>query len=419
MAVVHKTNGEGSIIHDTAGGRDRWIYQYCIYDVHGKRKRHSITRRTKTELLQAVAAYKQTIQSSDAGKNNEIKCGELFDKWLEEIKHSVKPGTLRFYKTLLKLVTTKVRMKKLTSVEIHHIQEMLNYLQENGGKSGKGLSPKTIRSLRTTLKTCFEYAVDNGFVKSNVVKKSKPPRLIQRTIRFLDKKQVRILLEVAEKGEYLIDGYHAAGKKEIERIFVTKRNAMLIRLALSTGMRRGELFGLTWSDVDFDNCTINVHQALINRRISEVKTSNSVRRIKTDKTTMNKLKDWHLWLEKYCTELPMFRNKENLVFQNKYGHPIDVDNFSRRHFNKIVTYAGLPKNVTMHSLRHTVATLLLENGVPANVVSAQLGHASTSFTLSVYAHITNSMEQSAADMIGNLLDSSSETANSESGKEVK
>ena len=89
MATVHKTNGEGSIIHDIAGGRDRWIFQYCIYDVHGKRKRRSITRRTKTELLKAIDEFRQEIKPNDVEKINEIRCSEWIEKWLENIKHTV------------------------------------------------------------------------------------------------------------------------------------------------------------------------------------------------------------------------------------------------------------------------------------------------------------------------------------------
>ena len=404
MAAVHKTNGEGSIIHDTAGGRDRWIFQYCIYDVHGKRKRRSITRRTKTELLKAIDEFRQEIKPNDVEKINEIRCSEWIEKWLENIKHTVKPGTLRFYTALMKNVTPKVRMKKLNAVEVHHIQEMLNFLLEHGGKAGKGLSSKSVRSLRTTLISCFENALENGFISKNVVKKSKPPRLIQKKIRYLDSKQVRTLLEVAENGDYLVEGYRAGGKKAIDRAFVTERNAMIIRLAVATGMRRGEIFGLCWDDVDSDNSTINIHQALVNGKIAETKTPYSVRKIRTDKTTMIKLMEWHSHQEQYEEMIPMFKNKNNLVFTNKYGNPIDVDTFRTRHFEKIVAYAGLPKDLTLHSLRHTFATLLLANGVPANVVCSKLGHSTPYTTMTVYAHVTTDMDQSAVDMMGTLLD---------------
>ena len=407
--TVRKQNGEGSIIHDTAGGRNRWIFQYCVYNAQGKRLRKSITRRTKSELLEAKKALDEANSNDKTAgiKTNDITVDDWLNHWLNCIKPSVKPGTFRFYKSLLKHVTPIIRKKQIKSVEMLNVQQMLNYLLESGGKAGQGLASKTIRSLRTTLISCFECAVDNGFLSQNVVKKTKPPRLLQKEIQFLSIAQAQCLLDVAERGDYLEAGYRQSGQTDLSRDFHVKRNAMIIRLNLATGMRKSEIFALCNDDISFEEKSVYIHQALIGRKISDVKTRRSVRRISVDEETINQLMKWLKFLQDYAQTLgTVFQNQHGLIFPNKIGKPVDVDTFRRRYFLKIIRAAGLPDGVTMHSLRHTHATLLLQAGVDVKTVSERLGHSTESITLHYYCHVTSKMEETAADVMGKLLNNS-------------
>ena len=402
---IHKQNGEGSVIHDTAGGRDRWIFQYTVYNAQGVRKRRSITRKTKSELFAAIAEFKKTHNTNELGQNkiNEITCDEWFEQWLIIIKPSVRPGTFRFYNALLKHASQKIGRIKLSSLTIIQVQTMLNELLETGGKLGEGLAPKTVRSLRTTLISCIEFALENGYITKNVAKKTRPPKLQQKNISYLDMSQVNKLIAEAEKGVYLQQGYIQSLQDDLSFNYIIKRNAMIIRLALATGMRRGELFGLSMKDINFDDNSINIHQAVVGGKIADLKTANSLRRITIDSITMDRMRDWLSFLQEYAEEAgSIFDNKHEIAFPNKLGRPLDADTFRRRYFSKIVKFAGLPDSVTMHSLRHTHCTILLENGVNANVVANRLGHSSSQLVLSVYGHVTKAMEKSAADLMQKL-----------------
>ena len=266
----------------------------------------------------------------------------------------------------------------------------------------KGLSTKTVRSIRTTLISCMESAVDNGFAKKNTAKKTKPPVLKQKKIIFLSQEEAERLQHVADTGEYYTDLMTAW--QNIGTRYLITGFGVLIRLALATGMRRGELLGLTWQDVDMDAKSVHVINNLQRGVLSETKTAHSVRYVSLDDDTVTRLRNWREYQSRYAEDVgDLFSNNENLVFTNTFGHPINADTFRSRYFNKMCKTAQLPEGTTLHSLRHTHTTLLLAAGVSPRVISDRLGHASVAFTLQTYAHATTEMNRGAAKIIGKIL----------------
>ena len=385
----------------TCKKRDR--KEYYVKYVHivqpdGTTKRKEVYGKTPEDLTRKVAAYVETKGTSD------VTLGDWVELWKKGylVETRMKASSCTFYRSLMKKIPKSLLSMKIEDIRPIHLETLFSQLLTNGGVKEKGLSTKTVRSFRTMLISCLDRAVENKVVSQNVAKKVKPPKLQQKEISFLSVDDIQALLRVAESGSYYA-GLEQAMQDEGSR-YLIRQWAMVIRLALATGMRRGEVFGLTWAKIDFDNNTVTVDKNLQAGKLESPKTSYSVRTISIDTDTMKRLKEWREYQERYATSLgDLFSNTLDLLFTNSFGKHVNYDNFRIRYFDKMVVKAMLPTTITFHSLRHTHATQLLAAGVDAKTVSARLGHSSVAFTLQTYTHVLQTVERAAADAIGAIL----------------
>ena len=227
-----------------------------------------------------------------------------------------------------------------------------------GGEGRRGLAPKTIHSIHEMLHKALADAERKGSVIRNVAALADPPKLSSATkhpMRVRDAEQLRAFL----------DGIGA------HRLYPA------YYLAANTGMRRGEVLGLRWRDVDLDARRLSVHQAVISvayaLQIADVKTGTSRRTIDLDPRTIAVLRSWRKQQLEERLALGDQHHDHGLVFTRPEGTPIHPDLFSKT-FDRLVARSGLPV-IRLHDLRHSHASLLLKSRVPAKVVSERLGHA--------------------------------------------
>jgi integrase len=178
-------------------------------------------------------------------------------------------------------------------------------------------------------------------------------------------------------------------------------------LALTTGMRQGELLALRWQDVDLERATLqvrlNVQEAGGKCILAEPKTPYSRRSIALSQLVVGALRAHRVLQNEERLALgPVWNTSFDLVFPNTIGGIMIPDNLAKRSFKRFLAKAGLP-DMRFHDLRHTAATLLLSRGINPKVVSEMLGHADISITLRVYAHVTPHMQQAAADVMDALF----------------
>jgi integrase len=174
-------------------------------------------------------------------------------------------------------------------------------------------------------------------------------------------------------------------------------------LAVTAGLRRGELLGLAWKDVDFERGTLQVRRTLQKGEMLLPKTPKSRRQIRLTRRAVDALRrHWRNQQTERAQRDGSWR-EHGLVFPNRVGNPTDGDNLCSRHFRPLLRRAGLPQ-VRFHDLRHTCATLLLTKGVHPKVVSEMLGHATISITLDTYSHVIPGLGDAAADAMDDALD---------------
>ena len=254
----------------------------------------------------------------------------------------------------------------------------------NGG--GGGLSVKTVRYLHTTLRKALADAHRKGSVQRNVADLADPPKLSsapRRQMKVWNAEQLREFLEGARE----------------HRLYPA------IYLAANTGMRRGEILGIRWEDIDLDVLRLSVRQSVLNVsykvEISDVKTDMSRRTVDLDPRTVTVLKAWRKTQLEERVALGARPRDDSLVFADPDGTPIHPDSYSQS-FERLVSGASVPR-IRLHDLRHTHATILLKAGVPAKVVSERLGHANVAFTMSVYQHILPGMQADAAHIFAKIV----------------
>jgi integrase len=315
-------------------------------------------------------------QLADSGRRT---AGQWFDEWLTIKKAQVEGNTLAYHAQNVQLyLSPHLARTPLAKLRPPHVAAMYSALEE------QGISAATRKHAGITLSAALNDAVKMGLLPSNPAKAIKKPEAAKPEIHPLDPEKVAVFLAAAA-----LDRLHA-----------------LYVLAIDSGMRQGELYGLLWDAVDFDAGTVSVLRSLEEKsgkhRLEDVKTATSRRRIRLSPATLAALnlhRQKQLAKGHYREDGPVFCDTEGgwLRKPNVYNHS----------FVKALKLAGL-SGVRFHDLRHTCATLLLLRGVNVKAVSVRLGHASIKTTLDNYSHVLPEMDEQAASTMDALLKTGTE-----------
>ena len=253
----------------------------------------------------------------------------------------------------------------------------------------KPLAPKTVLHYHRLISVIYSTAVDWEVVASNPCERTKPPKVGKPNPKYLDEKQAAKMLDMLE--------------------YESMDYRTMIRILLFLGMRRSEFLGLNWSDIDFEHETMQIEKSslyLADRGIFEddVKNSSSERVIKIPLIAVEDLREYREWQTERCLQMgDRWHYECDRIFTNEVGLPLHPDTLSGWFKDFISAHSDVLPPITLHSLRHTNATLQIAGGVPIITVSMRLGHANTATTAKIYAHAIKSADAAAAETINDVF----------------
>jgi len=361
--------------------RPGWIAALWVTDASGKSVRRT---RSADTYPAARSKLKELRDERDAGvtASTNPTLAEYLTDWLASVKPTLRPRVYGGYESMVRVrIGPRLGKKKLSKVRALDIQKLYADL------SASGLSNRSIHNTHTMLKKAMKQAVDWGLLMRNPAAGATPPRPEPAPIHPLTEEEVTRLLDYTEQAPHW---YHR-----------------LLVLAVTTGMREGELLGLRWRDVDLDAAQLHVAQQMtyepgVGKHAAEPKTKPSRRTIHLSAMAVTALRAQRTQLLELRLALgPDWPGHDDLVFLNSHGTPI-YGSEMRKIFGRLTKRLGLP-DVRFHDLRHTCATLLLSRGVHPKVVSEMLGHSSIAITLDIYSHYIPAMHQQAAAEMDALL----------------
>ena len=378
-----RANGEGSIRKRKDG---RWEGRYTAgHNLEtGKPIYRNVLGKTQAEVKEKLKTAIRETQSLDFSKTGQYTVGQWMDVWYENYaKIKVRPSSHQTYKGYIenhiKPNIGDIPLEKLTTLDLQRLYKTLlangrvDRLESKG--QPKGLSPKTVRNIHQILSSALKLAQEQRIILTNPAEGCALPKVEHREMKTLPVEQLQSFLREA-KDSGVFELYY---------------------LELATGLRRGELLGLKWEDIDLEHGDLRVRRqiARINGKVVEapLKTKNAYRTLPLAEDTISILNEQ----KKKVGSSPW-------VFPSATGGPISPDSVLHM-LHRVLKRAGLPQ-VRFHDLRHTFATLALQNGVDIKTVSGMLGHFSAGFTLDTYAHVTTSAQKAAANTMGKLLSGS-------------
>ena len=445
-------------------GNSYLIRVSCGYDMQGKQIVHSMTwkpeagmtvKQMEKEVQRQAVLFEEKCKSGLYLSNN-IRFADFAEKWLTDYaEKQLKAKTIAPYKDLLKRINQAIGHIKLNQLQPIHLLRFYDNLAEdnirndikykpcphfyevatntnltktalaqkatisintlNQAYKGKNisylsaskianalnykieflfekdsqntkLSPKTIQHYHRLISSILQTAVQWQVIPYNPCERIKPPKVEQKESRFLNDVEV-------------LELFHCLDKEAIQY-------KTLITLLVYTGMRRGEILGLKCSDIDFNTQTINIQRAVLylpNKGIFEdsTKTSSSQRIIKVADTALQLLKEYKKGQNIQRLQCGDQWHNLNYIFTSWNGKPMHPDSLTAW-FKKFITKYNLP-SVSIHSLRHTNASLLIANGVNITTVSKRLGQATTATTTKIYAHAIQSADEAAYNTLQNIL----------------
>lgn len=367
-------NNEGTI---RKRGDGRWEARLSLENGKSKAFYGKTRAEVAERLSQALHEQRQGLPPGD-GKQT---LGQYLTAWYETVKPQVRLSTYRRYGDYVnRHLVPGLGRHPLAKLNAQHLQ--LFYAR----KIEEGLSPTTVHNLHGVLHRALADAVRLGLVPRNVTELARPPRKASHEMRTLSPAEVRRFLAVVQGDRF-------------EALYI---------LALSTGMREGELLGLRWQDVDLARAVLqvrmNVQETLGRYILAETKTAHSRRSIGLIGPAVAALRrHWERQQVERASMGGLYDATLDLVFPNGYGRLMIPHNITKRSFKRHLEAAGLPRSVRFHDLRHTAATLLLSSGVNVKVVSEMLGHADVGITLRVYAHVLPHMQQAAVAAMEGLI----------------
>lgn len=371
------------------------------YDATGKQIMKSMTWRPQPgmsekqiakELERQKVLFEEKVKAGHLLDGN-IKFKDFAEKWFEDYgKDHLRDRTYYRYKELAERTYTAIGHIRLDRLQPHHLLEFYKQLVEPGVnmRTGGGLSPKTIKHYHTFISSVMDRAVKWQLIQDNPCKRVDAPKVEAHEIDCLDETEATQFMRCLQDEPV-----------ETQAIF---------SLLILTGMRRGELLGLEWPDIDFANCTITI------RRTSQyaagkgiytdtTKTEKSKRTITIPAELAVLLRQYRAWQgerrlrlsDVWCADW-MEHPRLFCQWDGKPMHP----NTPYQMLQKFLDRHEM-RRVSLHSLRHTNATLLIGSGADMRTVSSRLGHSQTSTTLDIYAHQLQSADKAASETLANTL----------------
>lgn len=367
-----------------------WTAYFHVIGADGERKQISKGGfRTKADALKHLTTSVHAVQTAEFVERSRLTFGEyLLESWLPLVESSLRPTTFDSYKRMLNLyVIRSLGRIELQKLRADHLDQLYARLLKEGRQDGRGgLSPKTVRYLHNTMHKALRDAERKGLVPRNVAAMADPPRRSQSgssKMKVWTPEELRVFLA-------------AIAGHRLEAAYV---------LAATTGMRRGEVLGVRWSDLDPARSRLAVRQTVIcigyQITFGTPKTARGRRLIALDPTTMAALAKHR---QQQVDERNLLADgfvDHDLIFAKVDGSPINPDYFSQA-FDRTVAKLQIPR-IRLHDLRHTHATIGLAAGVPPKVMSDRLGHSTVAFTQDVYMHAIPRLEDEAAEQMADLI----------------
>jgi len=355
IVVGHKSNGDS-------------IFRYIYADTQ---------RELTAKLRQNIDAY----QGIDLTEQSRMTLADWFEQWLTQMNTTLRPSTLEHYRRDMENhVTPHLGAKMLTQLTASDLRKLYDILKRKGRANPRpgqshGLASTTVHGIHTTLHHALKAARDQGLIPTNPADEVEPPKIIRQPMKVLNEEQLATFMDVIQKDTIWYDFFYTE---------------------LTTGLRRGEICGLMWSDFNERDGILKVsrtlHQEKGGRLVAwDTKTYAGARKIVLPPSTAEllrerKKKSFSPWIfhDPLRPEAPV--NPSSAYYQLK----------------KFLVEAGLP-NIPFHGLRHTFSTHALASGVDAKTLAGILGHTKASFTLDTYTHTTGDMQKRAADIVGGFL----------------
>ena len=384
--IARRTKGEGTLRKRKDG---RWEGWFNIgKDENGKTKRKSVTAKTKSECQEKLNKSKeeylkeQSVLSSHAYlTNSDSTLNEWYEIWINTFcRNVIKDYTVNGYEQRFKAnILPALGDMKLSELSTVNCQQFLVGLFSNGRqrgreKHGNGLAYYSVKGIERTLSSCLQKAVDEDLISKNPISKVKLPNCTKPEMKTLKKEELTAFLEETK---------HSGCYK-------------FYYLELTTGMRLGEICALEWNDLSLEDKTITVNKAVQKIKgeikINTPKTKSSIRTIRLCDECIRLLS------ELKANQIP----KSKYIFPSTVTGEIRYTSAVTRRIHRIQDRAGVPR-IRFHDLRHSFATLSLEQGMDIKTVSHMLGHTDAGFTMNTYMHVTDSMQENVANTMGNLL----------------
>ena len=437
----------------------------CGYDVNGKQIRRRMTytpdkgmtaKQIEKEVQRQAVLFEEKCRSGNVLDGN-IKFSAFAELWFADHRKDLRPRTYARYLSMLPRINAAIGHLRLDRIQPLHLRQFYDNLSEGGIRQDtkykcnidlsqylkdnslsaaelarrSGVSSSTVNAIKQgenvnacSAKKISEYmykplnkvftpvnvdkplsaqtvlyhhrvissilstAVEWGVLFSNPCERTKPPKAEKKEPKFLDEVQAAALLDLLETED--------------------TQNKTMIRILLFTGLRRGELLGLEWHDINFDTNTIQIRrssQYLPDRGIYEdgVKNDTSDRVMKISQSAAEDLKTWRALQRKRAFEMGDRWHSSDRLFTTDEGLPLHPDVLTSWFTDFVKAHSDVLPPVTIHSLRHTNATLQIAAGVPITTVAKRLGHANTVTTSKIYAHAIKSADEAAAETLDNLL----------------
>lgn len=437
----------------------------CGYDINGKQIRRTMTYKPDPNMtakqiekeVQRQAVLFEEQCAKGLVMDGKIKFADFAAEWFKHKKNELRPKTYARYESMLPRINAAIGHLRLDRIQPQHLLSFYENLSEGGIRQdtkykctlnlnkyleenklttaelsrraeipsssitsvkqgqnctlttaqsiakglnmplqdiftpidiNKPLSSKTVLHHHRLISSILSTAVEWGTLFANPCDRTKPPRVEKKEPKYLDEVQAATLLDLleAESTEY----------------------KTMIRLLLFTGLRRGELLGLEWKDIDFDKSTLQICRTslyLPDKGIFEDETKNATsnRIIKLSQTAINDLRAYRVWQMEQRFKIGDKWTETSRIFTTEDGKPLHPDTLSRWFSKFIKAHSDNLPPITIHSLRHTNATLQIAGGVPLTTVAKRLGHADTVTTSKIYAHAIKSADEAAAETLENLL----------------